>query len=77
MTKTCLGLGGGRRRDEFVWTELTTKIGVQQTMNATVTDIAILMTLRFVVRVILLGTPDATGELRCWSGEPTSAKQAA
>jgi len=39
-----------------------TKNGVQQTMNPTVTDIAMLMTLRFVVRVTSLGTPIATWE---------------
>lgn len=34
---------------------MTIKYGVKQTIKPTVTDIAILMTLRFVVRVSLLG----------------------
>jgi len=52
-------------------------------MNPTVTEIAILMTLRCVVRVTLLGTWTATEERDRsawpgrWSGEQTSAKQTA
>jgi len=43
-------------------TALMTKNGVQQTINPKVTDIAILMTLRFVVRVTPRGTLIATWE---------------